>query len=44
MADVSEQIEYWQKIAEEDWEVGKELIENNKTRHGLFLYILPWRS
>lgn len=36
MADMSEQIEYWQMIAEEDWEVGRQLIGNNKTRHGLF--------
>ena len=36
MADISKQIEYWQRSADEDWEVARQLIDSGKTRHGLF--------
>jgi len=36
MVDISKQIEYWQKSADEDWEVAKQLVDSGKTRHGLF--------
>jgi len=34
--DVDRQVAYWRKGAEEDWEVGAELVATRKTRHGLF--------
>jgi HEPN domain-containing protein len=36
MINIPKQTEYWLKTAEEDFEVGRHLIEVNKTRHGLF--------
>jgi HEPN domain-containing protein len=36
MTDIPKQIEYWVKTAEEDFEVGKNLVLADKTRHGLF--------
>jgi len=36
MLNIPKQIEYWVKTAEEDFEVGSNLIKINKTRHGLF--------
>jgi HEPN domain-containing protein len=34
--DVKKQIAYWKKSAEEDWDLSKDLVIRNKTRHGLF--------
>jgi len=34
--DVDRQVAYWRKGAEEDWEVGADLVATRKTRHGLF--------
>ena len=36
MINIPKQIEYWVKSAEEDFEVGSNLINTGKTRHGLF--------
>ena len=36
MLNIPKQIEYWVKNAEEDFEVGSNLIQAGKTRHGLF--------
>lgn len=36
MFDIQKQINYWRNGSEEDWEVADELIENGRTRHGLF--------
>ncbi len=36
MTDIPKQIEYWVKTAEEDFDVGRHLVNDNKTRHGLF--------
>lgn len=36
MIDISKQVAYWLKGAEEDWEVGVELLQTGKIRHGLF--------
>lgn len=36
MVDISKQITYWREGAEEDWQVAAQLVENGKTRHGLF--------
>jgi HEPN domain-containing protein len=33
---IPKQIEYWLKTAEEDFEVGRHLVEADKVRHGLF--------
>jgi HEPN domain-containing protein len=30
------QVVYWRESAEEDWEVGRSLVQQDKTRHGLF--------
>ena len=34
--DIEKQVAYWRAIAEEDWDVGRLLVEQGKTRHGLF--------
>lgn len=36
MIDIDKQVAYWQSGAEEDWDVAQDLINRNKTRHGLF--------
>jgi HEPN domain-containing protein len=36
MFDIQKQIEYWKLSAREDWEVARNLVHDNKTRHGLF--------
>lgn len=36
MTNIPRQTEYWLKSAEEDFEVGSNLIKDGKTRHGLF--------
>lgn len=36
MVDISAQIGYWQKGAQEDWEVAGQLVQSGKARHGLF--------
>ena len=33
---VEKQIEYWRTGANEDWDVGADLVTRGKTRHGLF--------
>ncbi len=34
--DVDKQVEYWRTSADEDWEVGADLVRRGRTRHGLF--------
>jgi HEPN domain-containing protein len=34
--DIEKQVAYWRASAEEDWDVGRSLVEQGKTRHGLF--------
>ncbi len=36
MINIPKQIEYWVRTAEEDFEVGSNLVEAGKIRHGLF--------
>jgi HEPN domain-containing protein len=36
MVDINKQISYWQKSAQEDWEVSIKLIDAGYIRHGLF--------
>jgi HEPN domain-containing protein len=36
MIDIDRQIAYWQEGAQEDWVVAQELVNGNRTRHGLF--------
>ena len=36
MLNIPKQIEYWVRTAEEDFEVGSNLIRVDKARHGLF--------
>lgn len=36
MIDTGKQIAYWCSGAQEDWEVARDLIHNQKVRHGLF--------
>lgn len=36
MIDIEKQIAYWRNGASEDWEVAQELVQNGRTRHGLF--------
>ncbi|MBF0290555.1 MAG: HEPN domain-containing protein [Nitrospinae bacterium] len=36
MIDIGKQSAYWRKGADEDWEAGKELIQNGRIRQGLF--------
>lgn len=34
--DIDKQVAYWRASAEEDWDVGRSLVEKGKYRHGLF--------
>jgi len=34
--DIEKQIAYWRNGAKEDWDVAQELVQNGRTRHGLF--------
>jgi len=36
MVDIAKQIAFWQESAKEDWDVGRQLVDNGRTRHGLF--------
>jgi HEPN domain-containing protein len=36
MTNIPKQIEYWVRTAEEDFEVGSNLVKAGKTRHGMF--------
>ena len=36
MINIQKQIEYWRSGAQEDWQVGIELVGRNRIRHGLF--------
>ncbi len=36
MVDIAKQITYWQDGAKEEFDVAKQLIANEKIRHGLF--------
>jgi HEPN domain-containing protein len=36
MVDVGKQIEYWRQGSMEDWEVAVKLVQDGKSRHGLF--------
>lgn len=36
MIDIDRQIAYWREGAQEDWVVAQELVNGNRTRHGLF--------
>lgn len=36
MIDIQKQVEYWKNGAVEDWDVARDLISQNKVRHGLF--------
>jgi HEPN domain-containing protein len=36
MIDVSKQIAYWRRSADEDWQAAQLLMEKNHVRHGLF--------
>ena len=35
--DIKKQIAYWEKGAQEDWEVARELLDRGRIRHGLYL-------
>jgi HEPN domain-containing protein len=36
MVDITKQIAFWQDSAKEDWDVARQLVDNGRTRHGLF--------
>jgi len=36
MIDIEKQIKYWREGAIEDWDVARDLVEKNRSRHGLF--------
>ena len=36
MVDIAKQIAFWRDSAKEDWEVARQLVDNGRTRHGLF--------
>jgi hypothetical protein len=44
MIDIEKQIDYWREGAEEDWDVARDLVEKNRSRHGLFLHIFLWKK
>ena len=36
MIDIVKQITFWRESAKEDWDVSQQLVDNGRTRHGLF--------
>ena len=36
MVDIAKQIAFWRDSAKEDWDVARQLVDNRRTRHGLF--------
>ena len=36
MVDIEKQVTFWRSSAKEDWDVAHQLVENERTRHGLF--------
>jgi HEPN domain-containing protein len=36
MVDIAKQIAFWRDSAKEDWDVARQLVDNGRTRHGLF--------
>ena len=36
MVDITKQIAFWRDSAKEDWDVARQLVDNGRTRHGLF--------
>lgn len=36
MVDIEKQSSFWRSSAEEDWDVARQLVANERTRHGLF--------
>lgn len=36
MVDIAKQVEYWRKLALEDWPVASKLVQDGSLRHGLF--------
>ena len=36
MVDIAKQIAFWRDSAKEDWDVARQLLDNGRTRHGLF--------
>ena len=36
MIDIAKQIAFWRDSAKEDWDVARQLVDNGRTRHGLF--------
>jgi HEPN domain-containing protein len=36
MVDIEKQITFWRSSAKEDWDVARQLVANERTRHGLF--------
>jgi len=44
MIDIKKQIEYWRRGAEEDFPVGRRLVEEGSLRHGLFFLHLAFEK
>jgi HEPN domain-containing protein len=36
MVDITKQVAFWRDNAIEDWDVARQLVDNGRTRHGLF--------
>lgn len=36
MVDIAKQVAFWRESAKEDWDVARHLVDNGRTRHGLF--------
>ena len=36
MVDIAKQVVYWYESAKEDWAVARQLVDNDRIRHGLF--------
>lgn len=44
MVNIDKQITFWRDSALEDWDVAKQLIDNGRTRHGLFFVHLAFEK
>ena len=44
MVNIDKQVTFWRSSAVEDWDVARQLVDNRRTRHGLFFVHLAFEK
>ena len=44
MVNIDKQVTFWRSSAVEDWDVARQLVDNGRTRHGLFFVHLAFEK